>query len=305
MKLRARLRATALIATVLVAGGVVVSPLASLVPLAPAEPARAAGASVSVSVVGRPDLTGVADPAYLTELQLSGSGFQSIVNGFGGVYVLFGWVDGDGWQPSRGGSTGADYRYVPDDEANPVGYASFVSFPGSSTEYAANGGVLADDGTFSATVQVPGAKFTSLDRSGAASEVDCTQVQCGIITIGAHGVPNANNETFTPVRFTDLFGADPAAAGAAPGAEAAPVAEAPAPTAAAAPAPTTTSYVTQPAVVAASDSTAQLIPLITGVIIGVGVLVVLSLAFLVWAVLSGRKRQRALPAAPPVAPEAK
>jgi hypothetical protein len=63
--------------------------------------------------------------------------------------------------------------------------------------------------------------------------------------------------------------------------------------------------VTQPAVVAASDSTAQLIPLITGVIIGVGVLVVLSLAFLVWAVLSGRKRQRALPAAPPVAPEAK
>jgi hypothetical protein len=304
MKLRARLRATTLVAIAVIALGVIAAPLA---PLTPAEPARAAGASVSVSVVGRPDLTGVADPAYLTELQLNGSGFQSIVNGFGGIYVLFGWVDGDGWQPSQGGSTGADYRYVPDDEANPVGYASFVSFPGSSTEYAANGGILADDGTFSATLQVPGAKFTSLDRSGAASEVDCTQVQCGIITIGAHGVPNANNETFTPIKFTDLFSADPAAAVAAP------VAEAPAAAEAATPAPTTTSYVTQPAVVAASDSTAQLIPLITGVIIGVGVLVVLSLAFLVWAVLSGRKRQRALlaaataaaPAAAPAAPEAK
>jgi hypothetical protein len=288
MTLRSRIRATGLIATAAIAAGLATAPL---VALAPAEPASAAGASVSVSVVGRPDLTGVADPTYLTELQLTGSGFQSIVNGFGGVYVLFGWVDGDGWQPSRGGSTGSDYRYVPDDEANPVGYASFVSFPGSSTEYAANGGVLADDGSFSATLQVPGATFTSLDRSGAASEVDCRQVQCGIITIGAHGVPNANNETFTPITFSDLYGADPAAAVAAP------VAEAPVAAEAATPAPTTTSYVTQPAVVATADSTAQLIPLITGVIIGVGVLVVLSIAFLVWAVLSGRRRQRALLAA--------
>jgi hypothetical protein len=280
-----------LVATAVIAAGVVAAPLTPLSPLSPAEPARAAGASVSVSVVGRPDLTGVADPAYLTQLQLTGSGFQSIVNGFGGVYVLFGWVDGDGWQPSQGGSTGADYRYVPDDEANPVGYASFVSFPGSSTEYAANGGILAEDGTFSATLQVPGSTFTSLDRSGIASEVDCTEVQCGIITIGAHGVPNANNETFTPIKFTDLYGADPAEAVAAP------VAEAPAAAEASTPAPTTTSYVTQPAAVAAADSTAQLIPLITGVIIGVGVLVVLSIAFLVWAVLSGRRRQRALLAA--------
>ena len=287
-------RLAAVLATLAVAVGAFAAPLSSL---APAEPARAAGASVSISVVGRPDLAGVADPAYLTELQLTGSGFQSIVNGFGGVYVLFGWVDGAGWQPSQGGSTGTDYRYVPDDESNPVGYASFVSFPGSSTEYAANGGTLASDGTFSATLQVPGATFTSLDRTGAASQVDCTQVQCGIITIGAHGVPNANNETFTPISFTDLYGTDPAAAVAAP------VAEAPAAAEASTPAPTTTSYVTQPAVAASADSTAQLIPLITGVIIGVGVLVVLSIAFLVWAVLSGRRRQRALLAA--AAPEAK
>jgi hypothetical protein len=302
MKLRVRSRATALLALMAAAVGIVAAPLTSL---APTEPARAAGASVAVSVVGRPDLIGVADQAYLTELQLIGSGFQSIVNGFGGVYVLFGWVDGDGWQPSRGGSTGTDYRYVPDDESNPVGYASFVSFPGSSTEYAANGGILADDGTFSATLQVPGATFTSLDRSGTASEVDCMQVQCGIITIGAHGVPNANNETFTPIRFDDLFGADSAAA-ADPAAPAAAPAPAEVPTAdSATPAPTTTSYVTQPAAVAATDSTAQLIPLITGVIVGVGVLVVLSIAFLVWAVLSGRKRQRALLAASQAAPEAK
>jgi hypothetical protein len=299
MTLRFRLRSIGLPAALALAAVIIATPLAFV---APAEPARAAGASVSVSVVGRPDLTGVADPAYLTELQLNGSGFQSIVNGFGGVYVLFGWVDGDGWQPSQGGSTGADYRYVPDDESNPVGYASFVSFPGSSTEYAANGGILAEDGTFSATLRVPGATFTSLDRSGAASEVDCTVVQCGIITIGAHGVPNANNETFTPISFKDLYGADPAAAVEAPAAPAPVAAEA------ATPAPTTTSYVTQP--VAASGSTSELIPLVTGVIIGVGALVVLSIAFLVWAVLAGRRRQRALLAAlavptAPSAPESK
>jgi hypothetical protein len=299
MTLRFRLRSTGLLAALAIAAGIIATPLAFV---APAEPARAAGASVSVSVVGRPDLTGVADPAYLTELQLNGSGFQSIVNGFGGVYVLFGWVDGGGWQPSQGGSTGADYRYVPDDESNPVGYASFVSFPGSSTEYAANGGILAEDGTFSATLRVPGATFTSLDRSGAASEVDCTVVQCGIITIGAHGVPNANNETFTPISFKDLYGADPAAAVEAPAAPAPVAAEA------ATPAPTITSYVTQP--VAAPGSTSELIPLVTGVIIGVGALVVLSIAFLVWAVLAGRRRQRALLAAlavptAPSAPESK
>ncbi|MGO3886746.1 MAG: hypothetical protein ACTJHU_10660, partial [Mycetocola sp.] len=169
---RLRERVAALSTAVLLAGGALLGGVG-------AQPAHAAG-QVSITVEGDSSLQTVADPVYQTTLRLNGSGFQSIKNGFGGIYVLFGWVDGDGWQPSKGGATGTNYRYVPDNETNPVGFASFVSFPGSSTEYAANGGELAADGTWSATLNVPGAKFTSLDRDGNASEVDCTQVQCGV-----------------------------------------------------------------------------------------------------------------------------
>ncbi len=165
-----------------------------------------AEARVSISVADRPDLGAVADTTYLTEVNVSGSGFQSIQNGFGGIYVLFGWADSS-WRPSEGGTTGSDYRYVYDDESNPVGYQLFVTFPGSSTAYAANGGTIAADGTWSATMKVPGPRFQAYDRSGSISEVDCLQVQCGIITIGAHGVVNANNETFTPISFQEIYSA--------------------------------------------------------------------------------------------------
>ncbi|NEG55966.1 hypothetical protein [Bifidobacterium platyrrhinorum] len=161
--------------------------------------AYAAGASVAVGVDG-----GTLNPDGNTAVSLSGSGFQSVKNGFGGIYVLFGWVSdpgGDSWKPSQGGVTGETYKYVPDDENDPAGYDVFVAFPGSSTESAANGGEIAADGTWNATITVPGARFTSTDRSGNPSDVDCTAVQCGIITIGAHGVANANNETFTPLTF--------------------------------------------------------------------------------------------------------
>jgi len=169
-------------------------------------PAASASAAprVSVVVADRPGLANVADDTYLTEVRVSGSGFQSIRNGFGGIYVLFGWVDG-GWRPSQGGTTGTDYRYVYDDESNPVGYQLFVAFPGSSTEYAANGGTIAENGTWSATMKIPGPRFQAYDRTGAISQVDCTQQQCGIITIGAHGVVNANNESFTPISFQSIY----------------------------------------------------------------------------------------------------
>ncbi|WP_143248512.1 hypothetical protein [Bifidobacterium vansinderenii] len=162
-------------------------------------PVRAAGATVSVSVQG-----GTLNPDAATTVDLSGSGFQSVQGGFGGIYVLFGWVsdpNGDSWKPSKGGVTGETYRYVPDDENNPTGYDVFVAFPGDPTASAANGGQIASDGTWRATITVPGAKFTSVDRSNNPVSVDCTAVQCGIITIGAHGVANATNETFTPMTF--------------------------------------------------------------------------------------------------------
>ncbi|MGO2037988.1 MAG: hypothetical protein ACTH2U_16055 [Brevibacterium sp.] len=150
-------------------------------------------------------VSGTAKADGESALDLSGSGFQSVEGGFGGIYVLFGWVDdtSGGWRPSKGGATGTNYRYVYDDETKPAGYQLFVTFPGSSTAYAANGGEIASNGTWSGTIKIPGEKFTTYDRAQNETEVDCAEVQCGIITIGAHGVVNANNESFTPVDFSN------------------------------------------------------------------------------------------------------
>ncbi|KQX74967.1 MULTISPECIES: hypothetical protein [Aeromicrobium] len=170
-----------------------------------------------------------ADPTYATTLEVKGSGFQSIKGGHGGVYVFFGTVSGT-WQPSRGGQVGTNYRYVPDSESkNNQGFQRFVAFPGSDTAGAANGGTIAADGRWSTSLTVPGATFKTVDRSGKAVEVDCLKVTCGVITIGAHGVKNARNETFTPVAFGSLGASRepaasatdaPAAGAAAPSADA-------------------------------------------------------------------------------------
>ena len=73
------------------------------VPLLAAAPAQAAS-RVSVA---NPDGDAVVDATYANTLTVSGSGFQSVQGGHGGVYVFFGTVD-SGWQPSRGGRTGAE-----------------------------------------------------------------------------------------------------------------------------------------------------------------------------------------------------
>lgn len=160
-----------------------------------------------------------------TTITVSGSGFQSVRGGFGGVYVLFGWVAGGNWQPSRGGSAGGTYLYVPDSESkNNQGHQRFVAFEGSSTAESANGGVIGQDGRWQVTMVVPGATFTAQDRAGAAKPVNCLAVQCGVITVGAHGVANANNETFTPVTFAGASQAQGPAAGRAAQSTSAPTA---------------------------------------------------------------------------------
>lgn len=173
------------------------SMLAGLLGLA--APAAHAAGSVSVtSSLGN----ATASANGPTTITVTGRGFQSVRGGFGGVYVLFGWVNGGSWQPSRGGTAGGTYLYVPDSEARDnKGYQRFVAFPGSSTSEAANGGTLADDGSWRVSMVVPGSKFTAQDRSGNRRDVDCAVVRCGIITVGAHGIANANNETFTPITF--------------------------------------------------------------------------------------------------------
>lgn len=155
-----------------------------------------------------------ADLRYRTKLTITGRGFQSVEGGFGGVYLMFGWVDdprGGSWKPSRGGVTGTDYRYIPDAEnaAANQGYLKFIAFPGSSTASEANA-VLSASGGFTVSLTVPGPTFQSVDRDGKVVSVDCRKVTCGVITIGAHGVKNRANETFTPVRFAQVYDAAPA-----------------------------------------------------------------------------------------------
>ena len=173
-----------------------------LIPLVVSAPAEAA-ARVSVT---NSSGAAIADPDYATTLTVSGRGFQSIKGGYGGIYVVFGTVKGT-WRPSQGGQTGRDYFYLPDSESKDnQGYQKFVSFPGGDTADAANGGVVHADGTWRTTLKVPGARFQTLDRNGKATTIDCRKMTCGVITIGAHGVTNAKNETFTKVSVESLSG---------------------------------------------------------------------------------------------------
>lgn len=142
-----------------------------------------------------------------TVLSLKGTDFQAIKGGAGGVYVVFGWVsdpESMAWSPTNGGVTGDNYRYAPDaeDEGN-KGFSRYVAFEGSKTAAAANGGFVAADGTWETELAIPTAVFESVDREGNPAEVDCLKDVCGVITIGAHAVKNANNETFTPITFVE------------------------------------------------------------------------------------------------------
>lgn len=158
-----------------------------------------AAARVSVSSSAG---SGAASATGPTSLTVSGSGFQSIPRAFGGIYVFFGVVEGGSWRPSQGGASGRTFRYIPDSESkNNAGFQRFVAFPGSETADAANGGEIAADGTWKTSLNVPGPVINVIGRTGSTEQVDCRTTTCGVITVGAHGVKNANNETFTPVKF--------------------------------------------------------------------------------------------------------
>ncbi|MGN0063218.1 MAG: hypothetical protein ACI379_03160 [Nocardioides sp.] len=178
---------------------VVLTTVVGVVPLG-AAPAHAAG-GVSVDNGGQ---GAVIDSTYSSTLSISGRGFQSIKGGHGGVYVWFGTVSGN-WRPSKGGVSGVNYRYVPDKESKGnKGFQRYVAFPGSDTAASANGGTMTADGSWRVNLLVPGPTFQAVGRNGSVVTVDCRKQTCGVITIGAHGVKNANNETFTPVRVADL-----------------------------------------------------------------------------------------------------
>jgi len=178
---------------------------AVIVPLS-APPAHAAGRVTVVNDRG----SAAIDDSYSTTLTVSGSGFQSVKGGHGGVYVWFGTVSG-AWQPSKGGVSGEDYVYVPDSESkNNAGHQRYVAFPGSDTAASANGGSMSENGSWRVQLVVPGPVFEAVGRNGSVRTVDCREVTCGVITIGAHGVKNANNETFTPLPVREVYADQPA-----------------------------------------------------------------------------------------------
>ena len=178
----------------------VVAVVAASAPALLGAPAHAAS-SVTVDADGK---GAVIDKTYSTTLKVSGKGFQSVKGGHGGIYVWFGTVNGN-WKPSKGGKSGVNYVYVPDSEAKDnAGFQRYVAYPGSNTSAAANGGTMNSKGSWSTRLVVPGPKFEAVGRNGSTT-VDCRKVTCGVITIGAHGVRNGNNETFTPVKLVDLY----------------------------------------------------------------------------------------------------
>ncbi len=136
-----------------------------------------------------------------TLLTLEGFGFDpgpavAPGAGTGGIYVGFGTMkdpsDPEAWRRSKGGSSGpqglADYTY-----GSPI----FVANQGSGDADVADG-VMNADGSWRATVTVPGSSVASF----FGDTIDCLAVQCGFFSFGAHGVIRAANEAFTPVFFT-------------------------------------------------------------------------------------------------------
>lgn len=144
-----------------------------------------------------------------TTVTLSGSGFQYVPNAPGGIYIFFGAVSDpstNAWAPSQGGRSGSTFGY-----AGASGSILLAAFEGGSSAPESNA-VIGADGTWTAQMTIPGSSFASSSgnpHAGQAVEgavIDCLQVQCGIITIGAHGAVNANNESFTPVGFVTADG---------------------------------------------------------------------------------------------------
>lgn len=256
-----------------------------------AQPAEAAASRVDVST------TPAADGS--TVVTLSGSGFQYQPNAPGGVYVFFGTVADpttNAWAPSQGGKSGDSFVY-----SAAGGSQLLVAFSGGSSADSANAQIGAD-GTWTAKMTIPGSTFSAVfgdphsGNSHTAGQVDCLQVMCGIITIGAHGLWNANNESFTPVSFVTASG-EVKAGSAAPSFDDdatvvdVPGAEATAAPTAAAETPATDAVETgAPAADAAAEQPA---PVTTYIVFGVLAAAVLVLIAAVAVSIVRRRRDRA------------
>lgn len=133
---------------------------------------------------------------------------------FGGVYVFFGWVaPGGQWGPSwrssnsTAGQFGLSYSYPGEGGGGETrddgsGVVRLVSFTPGGTSGHETPFHIDSEGNWTTTINVRGALFSWKDiATGATNTVDCRAVQCGILTIGAHGKASRTNELFTPITF--------------------------------------------------------------------------------------------------------
>ena len=115
---------------------------------------------------------------------MTGSGFEARANGGVGIYVVF------------GPRTAAPTYYT---DASLYGAARWVH-PGAGDS--AGQARLEDDGTFSTTLEID-PRYVD----GHETPIDCLAVECVVITMAAHGVPDRRFDTFTPVPFTTVAAA--------------------------------------------------------------------------------------------------
>ncbi|MER7168892.1 HtaA domain-containing protein [Micromonospora sp. NPDC000207] len=136
-----------------------------------------AGPAVSVSPA-----TGL-DPAGAT-ITVEGSGFDANGNNGFGVYAAFGPKVDDHWLNSA--------------VLKPVKWVSRTNQPTEARDR------LNADGTFRTTLPI-----AAVYTDGNGDTVDCTRVQCYVVTFAAHGSPDRSQDTFTPVTFATPGGGDP------------------------------------------------------------------------------------------------
>lgn len=153
---------------------------------------NAAGASTNVKPA-----TQITTTAVGTKLTVKGTGFSKNTNK-SGLYVLFGYVTKF---PAAGGSLGTGYDYIDGGGASGQDGQGFVAWPdNTATGGSATAKLSATkNGSFTQTGLTASATF----KGASTKQVDCLSgaVQCGVITIGAHGMKDAALETFTPVYF--------------------------------------------------------------------------------------------------------
>lgn len=153
---------------------------------------NARGASTNVKPA-----TGLTTTAAGSTLTVKGSAFSKNTNG-SGLYVLFGYVTK---YPSAGGAAGNGYDYIPGGGSGGQDGQGFVAWPDNTGTGAA--ATAKFSGTVNAGFTQSGVVAKATFTGQSTKRVDCLSgaVQCGIITIGAHGAQDAALETFTPVYF--------------------------------------------------------------------------------------------------------